>query len=319
MLAGLGRAKRSVASASEVERSARYQLYGEGPAVGVSVRRGRPPAARDAAWLGRLVGGRYRLLERVGAGGMATVYRARDERLAREVAIKMIAERFVREPGFVRRFRREAQICARLSHPNVVSVLDAGFAPRDFMVMELVEGVNAGTVLKREDRPTAGEVVHLIAQVCEGLAHAHDRGVIHQDVSPHNILIRSADATAKLADFGLASNSLDNAARRETGGTPGYIAPEVLRGAPPSPRSDLYSLGVVAYKLLAGPTQARARHVPLAEARPCLPRALCEAVERAVADDPDARQESVADFRTALIAALRAPVGPHQDSGLRAA
>jgi serine/threonine protein kinase len=322
-----------VASASEVERSARYQLYGERPAVGVSARRGRPPAARDAVWLGRLVGGRYRLLDRVGAGGMATVYRARDERLAREVAIKMIAERFVREPGFVRRFRREAQISARLSHPNVVSVLDAGFAPRDFMVMELVEGVNASTVLKRGDGLTAGEAVHLIAQVCEGLAHAHDRGVIHQDVSPHNILIRSADATAKLADFGLASDSLDQAARRETGGTPGYIAPEVLRGAPPSPRSDLYSLGAVAYKLLAGPSPSRcngpmstaplvtavARHVPLAEARPCLPRSLSEAVERAVADDPDARQESVADFRAALMTAPRVPVGRQQDAGPRAA
>jgi eukaryotic-like serine/threonine-protein kinase len=334
VLAGIGRASKSVASASEVERSARYQLYGERPAVGVTARRGRPPGARDGAWLGRLVGGRYRLLERVGAGGMATVYRARDERLERHVAVKIIAERFVREPGYVRRFRREAQIHARLAHPNVVTVLDAGFTPRDFIVMELVEGINAGTMLKRGDRPSAGEAVHLVAQVCEGLAHAHDRGVIHQDVSPHNILIRSADATAKLADFGLASHSLDRSVRRETGGTPGYIAPEVLRGAPSSPSSDLYSLGVVAYKLLAAPAPAPragaavstaplvtavARRVPLAEARPGLPRPLSEAVERAVADDPAARQESVADFHAELLAAVDARLRRQRDTALRAA
>ena len=240
----------------DVERSVRDQLYGERPAVDVGPRRRARVGRREPAHLGRLVGERYRLLGRIGAGGMATVYRARDVRLARDVAVKIIAERFAREPLFVRQFRREAELCARLSHPNIVTVLDAGVVPRDFIVMELVEGMDAGALLKRHGPPTAGETAHLVVQTCEALAHSHDHGVIHQDVSPHNILIRWPDAAVKLADFGLASDCLNPTARRETGGTPGYIAPEVLGGESPSPRSDLYSLGVVAYRLFAGSTPA---------------------------------------------------------------
>jgi eukaryotic-like serine/threonine-protein kinase len=255
---------------------------------------------REAAPPGGHLGGRYRLLEPVGAGGMATVYRARDERLARDVAVKVIAERLARDPLFVRRFRREAQICGRLAHPNIVGILDAGVVPTDFIVMELVEGLDAGTLLKRQDPLTAGESVHVLAQVSDALAYTHDQGVVHQDVSPHNILITSPGATAKLTDFGLASDSVDRAERQDTGGTPGFIAPEVLRGESPTPRSDLFSLGVVARKLLAGSARA-----PLVEAR--LPRELTEAVERAAAADPDARQGSVAEFRAELVDALRAP------------
>jgi eukaryotic-like serine/threonine-protein kinase len=278
-----------------------------------------------------VAGGRYRLLERLAAGGMATVYRARDERLARDVAVKVIAERLAREPLFVRRFRREAQLCGRLVHPNILTVLDAGVTPRDFIVMELVEGLDAGSLIKRDGRLTPGEAVHVVAQACEALAHAHDQGVIHQDVSPHNLLIRWPDMTVKLADFGLASDSLHRTVRQETAGTPGYIAPEVLCGASPSRRSDLYSLGVVAYSLLAG--KARARHddpeataplvgaaalrMPLAEARPSLPRPLSEAVQRAVADAPDARQESVEQFRAELIGALKRRVAPRLPEAVR--
>jgi serine/threonine protein kinase len=292
-------------SPMEVERAVRRELYGDGPTVGLTRTRRRPLDAREAEPLGQLFGGRYRVLERVGAGGMATVYRARDERLARDVAVKVMRERLARDPQLVRRFRREAQICGRLAHPNIVAVLDAAAVPRDFIVMELVDGTNAGTLLKQEGWPSLGEAAHVLAQVSDALSHVHDQGVVHQDVSPYNILIRSPDVTAKLADFGLASDSLDPAPRRETGGTPGYIAPEVLHGAPPSPRSDLYSLGVVAYRLLAR-SAAVVQRVPLVDACPGLPRALNEAVERALADDPDERQESVAEFRAELIGALEA-------------
>ena len=288
----------------DVERAARQQLYGNRPAAGVTPRMGRPLGAREAAPPGGVLGGRYRLLERVAAGGMATVYRARDERLVRDVAVKVIAERLAREPLFVRRFRREGQIGARLTHPNVVAILDAGVVPTEFIVMELVEGLDAGTLVKRQGRPTAGEAVHTLAQVAEALAYVHDHGVVHQDVSPHNILITSSDATAKLADFGLASDSLDHPARQETGGTPGYIAPEVLHGEPPSPRSDLYSLGVVAHRLLTGSALAR----PLVVARPGLPPALSEAIQRALAECPNGRQASVAEFRAELIGALGPPL-----------
>ncbi len=156
-----------------------------------------------------MFGGRYRLLERVGAGGMATVYRARDERLKRDVAVKVIAERLARDPLFVRRFRREAELCARLMHPNIVAVLDAGVEPQDFIVMEFVHGIDAGRMLHRRERLTPGETIHVVAQVCEALAYAHARDVVHQDVSPGNILIRQPDFATKLADFGLASDALD--------------------------------------------------------------------------------------------------------------
>lgn len=259
---------------------------------------------------------------------MATVYRARDERLTREVAVKVLAERLAPDPLSVRRFRREAKLCARLAHPNIVAILDAGVEPRDFIVMEFVHGLDAGTLLQREGRLTPGETVHVIAQVCEGLSYAHDQNVVHHDVSPRNILIRRPASIAKLADFGLASDALDVTARRVTDvtGTPGYIAPEILWGARPSPRSDLYSLGVVAYRLLAGPTQRRPgdsdattavpRMPPLADARPGLPRRLNEAVQQALADEPDARQHSVAEFRAQLVGAGNASLRQQRDAAL---
>jgi eukaryotic-like serine/threonine-protein kinase len=271
----------------EVERSVRGQLYrGSGEVKATPMP--NPPAPRGAGPLGRRFGGRYRLLERVGGGGMATVYRARDERLKRTVAVKVIDEHLSFDSASVRRFRQEAQLCAGLAHPNVVAILDAGVEPRDFTVMEYVPGVDAGKRLRSRGRLTLGEAVHVVAQVCEALAYAHDQDVVHQDVSPRNILIRQPDFTAKLADFGFA-------------GTPGYVAPEILRGADPSPQSDLYSLGVVAYRLLAGPEPTAPPRRPLAEVRPRLPRRLSDALQQALAEEPAARQRSVAEFRAQLV------------------
>jgi serine/threonine-protein kinase len=307
----------------EVERSVRERLYGERLEVRATPRP-RPPLEPFASWRpGRLFGARYRLLERVGAGGMATVYRARDERLKRDVAIKVITERLARDPLFVRRFRREAELCARLMHPNIVAVLDAGVEPQDFIVMELVHGIDAGALLHRHGPLTPGEAIHVVAQVCAALAYAHARDVVHQDVSPGNILIGRPELATKLADFGLAYDTLDVPATPVPTimGTPGYVAPEVLRGAGPSPRSDLYSLGAVAYRLLAGPSCVPPRDAhataplasaatgmpPLAEARPNLPRRLTEAVQQALANEPDARQDSVAEFRAQLVVGQSAP------------
>jgi eukaryotic-like serine/threonine-protein kinase len=330
--------KRHHRSELEVERSVRDRLYREraevraAPKPAVSLHTGRRASGADprgAVLLGRPVGGRYRLLERLGSGGMASVHRARDERLKRDVAVKVVAERFARDADFVRRFRREAEVGARLTHPNLVAVLDAGVEPQDFIVMELVHGHDTRTLVRREGPLTPGEAVHVIAQVCDALAYAHDHGVIHHDVSLGNILIRRPDGTAKLADFGLASDGLDllETPEKQVTGTPGYVAPEILSGASPSPRSDLYSLAVTAYLLLAGPARMRsngpdataplATAVPriprLAAARPGLPRALNDAVQRALADDPDARQDSVREFRGQLVGAVRAPHRPEQE------
>jgi eukaryotic-like serine/threonine-protein kinase len=294
----------------EVERSVCDRLYGNRAAVTVT------PIPHGAAPLGRLVGGRYRLVERLGAGGMATVYRARDEQLGREVAVKVIGERHALDPLFVRRFRWEAQLGARLAHPNIVAVLDAGTQPRDFIVTELVRGLDAATLLGRRARLTPGEIVDIVVQVCDALAHAHARGVIHLDVSPGNVLIAEADGTAKLADFGLASEAIESPVGRvrRVMGTPGYVAPEITCGAKPTPRSDLYSLGAVAYRLLLGPEvpsvdpgctaplpTAVPRRPPLSEGLPGLPRGMYEAVQQALAPEPDARQESVAEFRAQLL------------------
>jgi eukaryotic-like serine/threonine-protein kinase len=290
-LSSSGRTRPAANCPREVEMAVRARLYGDRPPAGVTLTRRRPLATRGPAPTARRLANRYRVLQRVGAGGMATVYRARDERLMRDVAIKIIAEPLVRDPRAVRRFRREGQICARLEHPNIVAILDAGVVPTDFIVMELVEGVDVGSLLKRAGRPTAGEALHIVAQAAEALAHAHRRGVVHQDVSPHNILVRARDATVKLADFGLAS-TVDRAERSDTGGTPGYIAPEILAGGRPTPRADLYSLGTVASRLLMGAD---------------LPPALSAAIESATAGDPDVRHPSVTEFRAALLTAARAP------------
>jgi eukaryotic-like serine/threonine-protein kinase len=142
------------------------------------------------------------------------------------------------------------------------------------MVTELVDGLDADRLLQRHGRMTPGQTVHVVVRVCEALQYAHEHGVVHCDLAPPNILLRRSDGAAKLADFGLASQSVDvaSAGAEEAMGTPGYVAPEVLLGDQPTPRSDLYSLGVVAYRLLAGPPEFRLRGgratSPLATAAP---------------------------------------------------
>jgi serine/threonine-protein kinase len=247
---------------------------------------------------------------------MAAVYRARDERLTREVAIKVIAERLARQPRFVARFRREAQVGRTFAHPNIVSTLDAGDEPRNFIAMEFVDGLDASTLVRQRGRLPVRQAIHVLAQICEALAYLHAQDVVHCDVSPRNILLRRADGTAKLADFGLAARRGEVAAppTEIVTGTPGYVAPEVLRGALPTPRSDLYSLGVAACRLLTEPRRARPRDgestapmattaprmPPLGKRCPDLPRELTDAVQRAMASDPARRQRSVLEFAAAL-------------------
>jgi eukaryotic-like serine/threonine-protein kinase len=315
--------KRAPLTGIELERSVRAQLYGE-PAQVVAT---GAPGVRDdprRAGLGRLLGGRYILVELLGAGGMATVYRARDERLGRDVAVKVIAAGLVQDGVAVRRFRREAELGARLVHTNIVTVLDAGVEPQDFIVMELVEGVDAGTLVRRTGRLSLHHALRIVAPICEALQYAHDEDVIHGDVSGSNILIRQRDSAPKLIDFGLASQTSDIRDGRpgRVTGTPGHIAPELLSGAAPSARSDLYSLAAVAHRLLAGPADSRpadpgttvpaasaALPMPaLAKKRPDVPRALTDAVQQALSPDPDARQASVAEFRAQLAGKRPAPL-----------
>jgi serine/threonine-protein kinase len=281
----------------DVERSVRNRLYGERSELTVA------PIARTAAeQRAELLGGRYRLLSLIGAGGMTNVYCARDELLKRRVAVKVLAEPLASDPRCLRQFRREAELWAGLAHPLIVAVFDAGAVPRPFIVLELVPGMSA-VALARGPRPaTCDRAIRIVAQVAEALAFAHEHNVIHRDVSLGNVLIRSSDRAAKLTDFGLACRAGEEAKYcGDVAGTYGYMAPEVLRGETVTPLSDLYSLGALAHRLLAGPPERRSA------AAATLPAGVADVIDRALEHDPDARQSSLAEFRAQLLAAHESP------------
>jgi predicted Ser/Thr protein kinase len=197
---------------------------------------------------------RYEVERTLGRGGMATVYLARDTVLGRHVALKVLADHLAEDEGFRARFLREARLAARLSHPNVVRVYDAGDDERGLsIVMEYVEGEPLDAELRRRGPLPPDEVVELGVQLCSALEAAHAAGLVHRDVKPQNIL-RARDGTVKLTDFGIA-RSLDSTVLTEHGsvlGTAAYLAPEQARGEPVTGAADLYGLGVVLYEALTG-------------------------------------------------------------------
>ena len=199
-------------------------------------------------------GGRYRLERALGHGGMATVYLGRDSELDRLVAVKVLAESLAGDEAFRRRFLREARLAARLSHPNVVGVYDAGEdAGGPFIVMEYVEGRTLAELLAERGRLPADEAVALGLQACHGLEHAHEAGLVHRDVKPQNLLLRS-DGTLKIADFGIA-RAAETTALTQIGtilGTAAYLSPEQALGEDVTSAADIYSLGAVLYELLTG-------------------------------------------------------------------
>jgi eukaryotic-like serine/threonine-protein kinase len=192
-----------------------------------------------------LIGGRYRLLKRIGAGGMATVWLGRDQRLGRDVAVKLLSETLISQPGFVERFKQEAKIAARLSHPNLVPVHDLGFEhERPFLVMEYIDGETLAQRVERD--PTAIERPKIAAAMLAALAHMHGIGIVHRDLKPANLLFDRKDEV-RLTDFGIA-RMLEGTQLTETGqviGTLQYMAPELRRGESPTPHTDLYALGVL--------------------------------------------------------------------------
>lgn len=202
-----------------------------------------------------ILNNRYQLEERLGTGGMAVVYRARDLMLERPVAIKILRENFSDDPDFRERFRQEARSAANLSHPNIVTVHDFGLdSGRLFIVMEHVPGTDLKTILQRRGRLSLDDTIELMVQACAGVGYAHRAGLVHCDIKPHNMLI-SPDKRLKVTDFGIA-RALATIHPEEKAeivwGSPQYFSPEQAAGEAPSPASDVYSLGVVLYEMLTG-------------------------------------------------------------------
>ena len=269
--------------------------------------------------IGQLLAGRYELQDVAGSGGMSSVYRARDTVLERTVAIKILHDHFSGDPAYVERFRREARALAQLNHPNIVTVIDRGeFEGRQFIVFEHVEGENLKELIAREGQLPVERALALVHQVARGLAFAHDHGVVHRDVKPHNILI-DEDGVAKVTDFGIARSVEPSDGLTETGtllGTSEYIAPEQASGARVDERSDQYSLAAVLYELLTGaPPYSGENFMAVAmkhiqqpvpsvrDARPDVSPRLDAIISRAMAKRPEDRFPSTEAMMAALEAA----------------
>ncbi|MFJ8578865.1 protein kinase [Micromonospora sp. NPDC093277] len=252
------------------------------------------------------LGNRYRLDERIASGGMGDVWRGTDQVLGRTVAVKSLLPALLDEPGFAERFRGEARTMATINHPGVVDVYDFGSDQQiAFLVMEYVEGDALSSTLSRVGRLTPARTMALLAQAADALHAAHEKGIVHRDVKPGNLLVRP-NGTLVLTDFGIARSDLVGqlTAAGSVLGTASYISPEQATGAVATPTSDVYALGVVAYQCLAGrrpfegdnPLEIAMKHVREAP-RPLpadIPPSVKAIVERAMAKDPAARWPSAA-------------------------
>ena len=204
-------------------------------------------------YIGKMLDNRYEILERIGIGGMAIVYRALCHRLNRYVAVKVLKDDYAVDEDFRRRFHTEAQAVAMLSHPNIVTVYDVSRTQDvNYIVMELIEGMTLKQYMQKRGQLSWKEALHFSMQISKALIHAHSRGIIHRDIKPHNIMILK-DGSVKVADFGIARlSSTQNTLTQQTLGSVHYISPEQAKGSSIDARTDIYSLGVVMYEMLTG-------------------------------------------------------------------
>jgi serine/threonine-protein kinase len=202
-----------------------------------------------------ILANRYQLLQTLGSGGMAVVYRAKDLTLERYVAVKILRPDFSKDESFRKRFHQEAKAAANLSHPNIVTVHDFGLdGDRLFIIMEYVPGTNLKAIIREQGTLGVNKALDLIIQASLGIGYAHRAGLIHCDIKPHNMLV-SPDGRLKVTDFGIAralSTILPDETNTYVWGSPQYLSPEQATGLSPSPASDVYSLGVVLYEMLTG-------------------------------------------------------------------
>src|ERR1700761_3267387 len=263
---------------------------------------------------GAIVDNRYKVLSRLGAGGMADVFLAEDQQLGRKIALKLLHRRFAADPDFVERFRREAQAAAGLQHPNVVSVYDRGsFDGTYYIAMEYLPGRSLKQLIRQEAPLDPVRTIDITIQILKAARFAHRRGIIHRDLKPHNVIIDEADH-AKVTDFGIARAGASD--MTETGsimGTAQYLSPEQAQGHAVSAGSDLYSIGVVLYEMLTGrvPFDAESavtialKHVseappPMSAINPSVPPELEQVVMWALNKNPVDRPANADQFITAL-------------------
>src|SRR5258706_1169961 len=266
---------------------------------------------------GALLNNRYQLLERIGTGGMADVFRARDLMLERSVAIKILHETYSDDQAFQDRFKQEARAAANLSHPNIVTVHDFGFDHGQlFIVMEYIPGKDLKTILRQRGRYSVEEAIPLMVQACAGIGYAHRAGLVHCDIKPHNMIV-TPDSRLKVTDFGMRralSTIMPDERADVVWGSPQYFSPEQAVGEAPSPASDVYSLGVVLYEVLTGALPFTApsseelarmhleeNPIPPSEYVPDIPTALEEIVLKVLSKEPAARYRTADQLGRVLL------------------
>ena len=288
-------------------------------------------------YIGRLLDGRYEILEVIGTGGMAVVYKALCHRLNRLVAVKILKDDYVQDEEFRRRFHAEGEAVGMLSHPNIVSVYDVSSSSQaDFIVMELIDGITLKQYMEKKGFLNWKETLHFAIQIGKALEHAHSRGIVHRDIKPHNVMVLK-NGSVKVADFGIARvMSKSNTLTKEALGSVHYISPEQAKGGRVDNRSDIYSLGVVMYEMIAGrvpydgesPVAVAIQHINGGAVKPSVhnpnvPEALEKIILKAMALNPEDRYPTATamlyemdEFRKAPVAVPVAPQ-PQVDSRTR--
>lgn len=261
--------------------------------------------------IGKRLDGRYELLELIGVGGMADVYKARDITEDRVVAVKILKTEYIGSEDFIRRFRNESKAIALLSHPNIIKIYDVGFTDRlQFIVMEYIDGITLTEYMTKQGALKWRDVVHFSTQILKALQHAHDRGIVHRDIKPQNVMLLS-DGTIKVMDFGIArfNRETDKTMSEKAIGSVHYISPEQARGEVTDERSDIYSVGVMMYEMLTGikpfdgdsPVAIALMHMQsqptkMSEINNSIPEGLEEITEKAMQKEPSGRYQTAGEM-----------------------